>query len=138
VALPESPLKKTGRQILLIDDEPLNQLLVHDYLIAYGYQVVVAPSAEEGMAMIGTLRPAMVLMDLTLPGMDGMEALRRIRSAPETADLPVVIVSGLVSEECMARCLRYGCKAYLTKPFQLEVLLELVRRWVDGGDGSED
>ncbi len=127
-------MEKPQRPILLIDDEPMNQLLVHDYLLAFGYQVIVASSAEEGMVLIGETRPAMVLLDLTLPGMDGLEAAKRIRRTPASARLPIVVLSGVASEECILRCLEAGCNAYLAKPFPLDELLSLVKTYTGNGE----
>src|SRR5206468_8360499 len=83
-----------NRTVLVVDDEPLFRDIVTETLEAAGYRTVCAADGAEAMNLLRSGRPDLVLLDLTLPGMDGLTLLRFIREQPATADVPVVIVSG--------------------------------------------
>ena len=86
-----------GELILLVEDNDNNRLLVRDVLKASGYRVVEASSAEDGLRMAASLQPALILMDIQLPGMNGIEALQRLRADPATRAIPVIAVTASFS-----------------------------------------
>ncbi len=119
-------------RILVVEDNDFNLKLVRDVLSFAGFDVVEARSAEQGVALAGTSAPDLVLMDLGLPGMDGTEALHRLRAAPETASLRVVAVTAYAMQEDRDRARDAGFDGFLTKPLDIRALPEQVRGYLAG------
>jgi CheY-like chemotaxis protein len=120
-----------SKTILVVEDEQLNLKLVTLMLTREGYGVTGASSAEEGLELLRRQRPDIILMDIRLGGMDGLEATRRIKADPAVASIPVVAVSAYAMKDDVARALQAGCSAYISKPFTIRELVETIRR-VDG------
>jgi CheY-like chemotaxis protein len=106
----------SDQTILLIEDNPLNQELATDLLELAGYTVISASNAEEGLQAARSDGVALVLMDISLPGMDGLTATRFLRADPRTSHLPVVALTAhaMKGDEQMVR--EAGCVGYITKP----------------------
>lgn len=110
----------TGRQVILIvEDNARNLKLARDILIHVGYRTLEAENAEDGLALARAQRPDLVLMDVQLPGMDGVEALGRLRTDPLTADIPVVALTAFAMKDDRDRLLAVGFDAYLEKPLNV-------------------
>jgi CheY-like chemotaxis protein len=103
-------------RILVVEDTPANLELVTDLLEIAGYHVLTATAAESGLELARRERPDLILMDVGLPGMDGLEAARRLRDDPATVDIPGVALTAraMRGDEALARAA--GCRAYLSKP----------------------
>lgn len=114
------------RTVLVVDDNTMNMELTADLLALAGYRVIRASSAEEALPLARSERPDLVLMDLALPGMDGLEATRRLLLDPATRDIPVVALtaSAMRSDECLA--LGAGCRAVIRKPIDTRAFNEQV------------
>ena len=124
--------------ILVVEDNERNLKLVRDVLEYVGYDVRVARTAEDGIALAVKERPDLVLMDLQLPGIDGMEALRRLRESPRTADIPVVAVTAQAMKQDRERALDAGFNGYVEKPITVRAFPDQVRRFLSGGEvGTE-
>ena len=106
---------KTQR-ILIVEDNPMNMELAADLLEVAGFAVVLAKTAEEGLALASTDKPDLILMDIGLPGMDGLEATRRLKQNPATANIPVVAVSASVMSGDEAKAFAAGCCGYISRP----------------------
>ncbi|WP_151081506.1 response regulator [Nocardioides cynanchi] len=113
-------------RILVVEDNPLNFKLVRDVLEYAGYEVVGAGSGEEGLLLAGDLPPDLVLMDLQLPGIDGTETLRRLRSGVLADDVPVIALSALVMDRDHAAAETAGFDGYLNKPISVRSLPDQV------------
>ncbi|MFC9918333.1 response regulator [Agromyces binzhouensis] len=122
-----------GRRILVVEDNPLNLKLVRDVLAASGYDVVEAHTGEEGVDLAGTCDPDLVLMDLQLPGIDGYEALRRLRRDPRLEEVPVVAVTAFAMKEDRERTSREGFDGYLGKPISVPALPSQVGDFLERG-----
>ena len=110
----------TGRQvILIIEDNVRNLKLARDVLNHVGYRTLEADNAEDGLALARARRPDLVLMDVQLPGMDGVEALGRLRADPLTAEIPVVALTAFAMKDDRDRLLSVGFDAYLEKPLNV-------------------
>ena len=120
--------------VLVVEDNALNLKLVRDVLEHAGYTVLVASSGEEGvdLAIRGGLD--LVLMDLQLPGIDGTEAMRRIRAHPASRRLPVVAVTSFAMRADREQASSAGFDAYVEKPISTRALPEVVRRFVGAAD----
>jgi two-component system cell cycle response regulator DivK len=100
--------------------------------------VRAARTAEEGITLAVSEPPDLVLMDLQLPGIDGMEALRRLRDSPRTVDIPVVAVTAQAMKQDRERALDAGFNGYVEKPISVRIFPDQVRRFLSGGEvGSE-
>jgi len=119
--------------LLIIDDNPINLKLVRVVLEIGGYDVSEAQDAEAALALLETLHPRLILMDLQLPGMDGLELTRRLKAGPITRDIIIVAVTSYAMKGDQERALAAGCDAYVTKPIDTEalpvMLAELLGTW---------
>jgi two-component system cell cycle response regulator DivK len=102
--------------VLLVEDHPLNVELVRDLLESEGIAVEQVPSAEEALARVARRRPDLVLIDLALPGMDGLEATRRLKGDPATRGVCVVVLTARAMPSDRDAALDRGADAYMTKP----------------------
>jgi two-component system cell cycle response regulator DivK len=108
-----------GQVILIVEDNARNLKLARDILNHVGYRTLEAENAEDGLALARAQRPDVVLMDVQLPGMDGVEALGRLRTDPLTADIPVVALTAFAMRDDRDRLLAVGFDAYLEKPLNV-------------------
>jgi len=103
------------KKILLIEDDKFLRELMNKKLLTMGYDVVSAEDGESGLTMIKESKPDVVLLDLILPGINGFEVLERAKKDPETAGVPVVILSNLGQSEDIEKGLKLGAKDFLVK-----------------------
>jgi two-component system, cell cycle response regulator DivK len=108
--------------VLIVEDNPRNLKLARDVLRHHGYETVEADNAEDGLALARDRRPDLVLMDVQLPGMDGLQALGCLRSEPETRDIPVIAVTAFAMKDDRERFLAAGFDSYLAKPLDIHDL----------------
>ncbi|MHB8718781.1 MAG: response regulator [Candidatus Dormibacteria bacterium] len=116
-----------SRRVLVVDDDPRLLHIVGMYLGIEGYEVAMAENAEQGLAEMARQRPDLCIFDIMMPGIDGIEACRRIRSDPETADLPVLLFSALSGDQDVERARLAGANHLITKPFNLVGLGQVVK-----------
>jgi CheY-like chemotaxis protein len=114
-------------KILYVEDNDDNVYMLRSRLTRAGFAVVVAGDGEQGVAMAASETPALILMDLSLPVLDGWEATRRLKAAPETTTIPVIALSAHAMEGERARALAAGCDDFDTKPIDFPRLLEKIR-----------
>jgi two-component system cell cycle response regulator DivK len=113
--------------ILIVEDNEKNLKLVRDVLQAKGYRTLEAATAEDGLRMARGQTPDLVLMDIQLPGMGGIEALRALRAEPATAALPVVAITASVMQQDRQQIMSAGFDGFIEKPINLRGLLDTVR-----------
>ena len=116
-----------GELILVVEDNDNNRLLVRDVLQASGYRVVEASSAEDGLRMAAEQQPALILMDIQLPGMNGIEALQRLRADPGTRAIPVIAVTASAMTQDRRQIMAAGFDGYQPKPISVKGFLQTVR-----------
>jgi two-component system, cell cycle response regulator DivK len=116
--------------ILVVEDNALNLKLIRDVLEHAGFTVLVATSGEEGVDVATRGGLDLVLMDLQLPGIDGTEAMRRIRAHPRSRELPVVAVTAFAMRADREQVSSAGFDGYIEKPISTRALPEMVRRYV--------
>ena len=132
---PEETAKMTdqsvpeAKTVLAVDDNELNLKLFSKALVRAGYRVIEARTGEECLARLRGERPAVVLMDVKLPGMDGIEATRRMKSDPALAGIPVIVVTAYAMQEDRDKAFDAGCAEFMTKPFHIRELVEAVHRF---------
>jgi CheY-like chemotaxis protein len=123
------------RTILVIEDNALNLKLVRDVLEHAGFAVLSAPTGEEGVDLATHQPPDLVLMDLQLPGINGTEALRRLRSHPSSSDIPVVAVTAFAMREDREQARAAGFDGFVEKPISTRALPRQVQRFLEAGHG---
>jgi two-component system, cell cycle response regulator DivK len=117
-----------GETILLVEDNERNRRLARDILTFNGYRVVEAVSGEDALRLAAAEPPALVLMDIQLPGIDGIETLRRLRVEAATAAVPVIAVTASAMTHDRQKIMAAGFDGYETKPIELKSFLATVRR----------
>ncbi len=122
--------------VLLVEDNEKNMKLLRDVLWAKGYRTLEATSGEAAVELAGEQQPLLVLMDVQLPGIDGVQTLRRLRSDPRTAGTPVVALTAQAMHGDRERFLAVGFDGYLSKPVDLAELLALVAGFAGGSPPS--
>jgi two-component system cell cycle response regulator DivK len=120
----------TGQRILVIEDNAMNLKLVRDVLQFSGYDVAEARSGEEGVELARERTPDLILMDLQLPGIDGVEALRLLRANPTTRAVPVVAVTAFAMKKDRHRALLAGFDGYVEKPISVRALPSQVKSFL--------
>lgn len=116
------------KRILLVEDNPSNRKLIGDHLRRCGHEVQMAPTADEGVALALAAPPDLIVMDVQLPGTDGLTATRLLRANPDTAHVPVLAVTAHAMRGDRERILAAGCDAYAAKPIVYRELLATVAR----------
>ena len=124
-----------GELILVVEDNDKNRKLVRDVLTVKGYRLAEAETGEDGVRLAREQHPDLVLMDIQLPGIDGIEALRRLRGDPATAGIPVVAVTASAMTQDRQKILAAGFDAYQSKPISVRPFLALVRDVLDRRGG---
>ncbi len=114
------------KKILVVDDNAANLKLAAVVLTGAGYEVLTAADGETGVALARAQLPALVLMDVQMPGLDGLEATRLLRADPQTATIAIVALTALAMKGDEERILAAGCDDYIAKPFRYQELLERV------------
>jgi len=117
-----------GELILIVEDNEKNRKLERDILQFHGYRTAEADNAEDGIVLAQATPPALVLMDIQLPGMNGIEALGELRADPATADIPVIAVTASVMQQDRKHITEAGFDAYLGKPLDLKEFVDTVKR----------
>ena len=119
------------QRILVIEDNALNMKLVRSLLLRGGYQVIEAGDAETGIAQAQEQHPDLILMDIQLPGMDGLSATRHIRSDATLRDIPVVALTSYAMQEDKENTLDAGCVGHISKPIDTRKFLDLVSEYIN-------
>jgi two-component system, cell cycle response regulator DivK len=116
------------KKLLLVEDNDLNRDVLSRLLNRWGYEVACAVDGEEGVEMSRNEHPDLVLMDITLPLMNGYDATRIIKSQPETCSIPVLAMTAHVLEEDQEDARAAGCSDFVPKPIDFPALLETIRK----------
>ena len=117
--------------ILVVDDNPINLKLASEVLLAGGYTVDVAIDAESAQRLLATKCPDLILMDIALPGMDGLSLTRVIKSDPRLNRVPVVALTAYAMRGDDLKAAEAGCDGYITKPIDTRALVLQVAAWID-------
>lgn len=117
-------------RILVVEDQADNRQIMHDLLINAGYEVIEAITGEDGLSAAEADRPDLIVMDIQLPGLDGLEATRRIKANPAISHIPVIAVTSYAMSGDNERALAAGCNAYFAKPVSPRALLAKIREYL--------
>jgi len=116
-----------GEPILIVDDNAVNLKLAKVLLMKEGYEVQTAIDAEEALKLLGTYKPRLILMDLQLPGMDGLELTRRLKSEPATKDIIILALTAYAMKGDDEKAKAAGCDGYITKPIDTQALPGVIK-----------
>ncbi|MCE2889325.1 MAG: response regulator, partial [Pseudanabaena sp. 42896M_M3] len=114
--------------ILLVEDNELNTMTISSYLTAKGYKIVVAQNGQEALALVQVSKPDLILMDIQMPVMDGIEATKQIRKIPSLDHVPIIAITALAMDKDVEHCLAAGANDYLSKPVKLRQLTQLIQK----------
>lgn len=122
-----------GERVLIVDDNPTNLKLVAYLVKANGYEVDTAADADSAVAAIAANRPRVILMDLQLPGVDGLELTRRLKADLATRDIKIIAVTAYAMKGDQEKARAAGCDDYVTKPIDTRALPDLIARHAKAG-----
>lgn len=121
-----------GDRILAVDDNPANLKLVEFLLDGEGYEIRTARDAEQALLVLPEFRPRLILMDLQLPGMSGLELTRHLKATPATRDVIILALTAFAMKGDEQRALDAGCDGYVAKPIDVDTLPALIERYLAG------
>ncbi len=119
-----------SKRVLVVEDQEDNMQIMSDMLSSAGYEVIMAVTGDEGVAMAESHKPDLILMDVMLPGLDGYEATRRIKGNAALAHIPIFAVTSYAMDGEGSRAEQAGCDAYFSKPVSPRALLAVVRKFI--------
>jgi CheY-like chemotaxis protein len=119
-----------GKSILIVDDNPVNMKLIRVLLAGEGYEVSTALDANEALAALKADRPDLILMDIQLPGIDGLELTRRLKSNPATQDIKIIGLTAYAMKGDEERIRAAGCDGYIPKPIDTRTLPNFIKGYL--------
>jgi two-component system cell cycle response regulator DivK len=119
-----------AKVILIVEDEPINLKLVRDVLQVSGYTTIEATDGKQAVKLAKTRKPDLILMDIQMPVMDGLEATRILKADATTRNIPVLVLTSHAMKEDIEKILQAGSHGYLTKPFDIRELLQMVAKYL--------
>jgi CheY-like chemotaxis protein len=124
-------------KILLVEDNEMNRDMLSRRLVRKKFEVVIAVDGVEGVEMSISEAPNIIIMDMSLPELDGWEATRRIKANPETKSIPVIAMTAHAMTGDREKCLQAGCDDYDTKPVELSRLLDKIKNLISKNQANE-
>lgn len=118
------------KKVMVVEDNHLNRKLFNDLLQVHGYETIMTDRPLEAVDLVIKNMPDLILMDIQLPEISGLEVIRRIKERPEIASIPIVAVTAFAMKGDEERILAHGCKAYLAKPISVSTFIETVRKYI--------
>ncbi len=125
------------KKALIIEDHPDMLDVLSRQLERMGFSVITARNGKEGVTKAVEEKPQLILMDIMMPGMDGREATRRIRSNPMSKDIPILVITALIKESQLRKCIEAGCNDYIVKPFTFEEFREKIQTVLGPGRDTQ-
>lgn len=119
------------KTVLIVEDNEINMLLENDIVANLGYKTICVTTGEEALAIAPEAKPHLILMDIQLSGVNGLSTTIRLKSNPQTADIPIIAVSAYAFERDIHQALRAGCDDYLVKPLDYEIFVKTIKKYLD-------
>jgi CheY-like chemotaxis protein len=121
-------LHVSGRKIMVVEDNRLNMVLAVDYLKLNDFEVIEASDGEQALLKVSSERPDLILMDIQMPGIDGLEVTRRLKQDPSTRAIPIIAMTALAMRGDENMCLNGGCDDYIRKPVNLDDMIATIEK----------
>jgi len=128
-------MTKTDKKVLCVEDNPVNMLLVSRIVEAEGHELIRASDASAAEAILSTMVPDIILLDINLPGKTGLDLAREFKADDRLAPIPLIATTAQVLVGDRERCLEAGCDDYLPKPLDIRKLREVLRQYLSNGVG---
>jgi two-component system cell cycle response regulator DivK len=128
--VPEAKAARMGKMILIVEDNELNMKLFHDVLDVHGYQTLQTRTGREALALARAHRPDLILMDIQLPEVSGLEVTKWIKEDDALREIPVIAVTAFAMKGDEERIRQGGCEAYISKPISVPMFLSKVRQFI--------
>ena len=125
---------RAAKTVLIVEDNELNMKLFHDLLVAHGYATLQTRNGMEALDIARAKRPDLILMDIQLPEVSGLEVTKWLKDDDDLCHIPVVAVTAFAMKGDEQRIRRGGCEAYISKPISMKLFVETIRRFI--GDGE--
>jgi two-component system cell cycle response regulator DivK len=119
-----------GKTILIVEDEPKNLKLLRDLLQRFGYEILEALDGEQGVKLAGERMPDLILMDIMMPKMDGLEATRIIKANTKTKHIPIIALTSYAMKGDREKTIEAGCDGYLAKPIDIKEVLKTIETYL--------
>jgi len=119
-----------GKTILIVEDEPRNLKLLRDLLQRFGYEILEALDGEQGVKLAGEKMPDLILMDIMMPKMDGLEATRIIKADTKTKHIPVIALTSYAMKGDREKTVEAGCDGYIAKPIDIKEVLKAIEHYL--------
>ncbi len=126
-----SALKQNRKRILIVEDNDLNLKLFRDLLTANGFETIETKEGREAITLTRSLRPDLILMDIQLPEISGLEVTERIKADADIKHIPIIAVTAFAMKDDEEKILRAGCEAYISKPISINDFLTAIRKFLD-------
>ncbi|MDB4914174.1 MAG: response regulator receiver [Gemmatimonadetes bacterium] len=130
------PFAKNGQRILLVEDNEDNRIIYSTVLRHVGYDVVEAQDGVSAVALARSEHPDLILMDISIPELDGWEATKILRHDPSTKDIPIIALTAHALADDREKAAQFGFSSYLAKPVEPRLVLAEVRRWIGPTDAA--
>jgi two-component system cell cycle response regulator DivK len=117
-----------GNRILIVEDEPKNLKLMRDLLQRFEFETLEAVDGEQGTVLARSAKPDLILMDIMMPKMDGLEATRVIKADPSTSHIPIIALTSYAMKGDRERTIEAGCDSYIAKPIDIAEVLKSIRQ----------
>jgi two-component system, cell cycle response regulator DivK len=124
-------MENKAKQVLCVEDNPVNMLLVSRIVEAEGHELIKAEDGPTALSLLETVVPDIILLDINLPGIDGLELARRFKADERLAPVPLIATTAQVLVGDRERCLEAGCDDYLPKPLDIRKLREVMRTYLN-------
>ena len=118
------------KTILIVEDEPRNMKLLHDLLQRFGYEIIEASDGEQGVKIAGEKIPDLILMDIMMPKMDGLEATRIIKADEKTKHIPIIALTSYAMKGDKEKTIEAGCDGYIAKPIDIKEVLKAIEHFL--------
>jgi two-component system cell cycle response regulator DivK len=119
-----------AKTILIVEDEPRNLKLLRDLLQRFGYEILEASDGEQGVKLAGEKIPDMILMDIMMPKMDGLEATRIIKADEKTKHIPIIALTSYAMKGDREKTIEAGCDGYIAKPIDIKEVLKAIEHFL--------
>jgi two-component system cell cycle response regulator DivK len=119
-----------GKTILIVEDEPRNLKLLRDLLQRFGYEILEASDGEQGVKSAGEKMPDLILMDIMMPKMDGLEATRIIKADTKTKHIPIIALTSYAMKGDREKTIEAGCDGYIAKPIDIKEVLKTIETYL--------